>query len=113
MCIRDSSDCTLKKEFCNASTGQCTNTQPLCTPQNCKGCCSGNLCVTSETDTQCGLGGLPCPDCTLQGLSCNSGTCASACNPKTCVGCCQAGTCFAGFLDLSLIHISEPTRLLS
>jgi hypothetical protein len=92
-------DCTAQKEVCNTSTGQCTSTPPLCTPQNCKGCCSGNVCVTSETDTQCGLGGLACTDCTQKGLTCNGGTCTSTCNPQTCVGCCQTGTCFAGFLD--------------
>jgi hypothetical protein len=92
-------DCTQQKELCNTSTGQCTNTQPLCTPQNCKGCCSGDICVTSETDKQCGLGGGACTDCTQKSQTCNAGTCTSPCNANTCVGCCQTGTCFAGFLD--------------
>ena len=93
-------DCTQQKEVCNTSTGQCTNIQPQCNQQNCpKGCCAGDVCVTSETDTQCGIGGLACNDCTQKGQSCNAGTCVSPCNAQTCVGCCQAGTCYAGFLD--------------
>lgn len=92
-------DCTQQKELCNASTGQCVNTQPLCNPNNCKGCCSGDVCVTSEIDADCGVGGLACTDCTQKGQTCNGGTCVSGCNPQTCVGCCQTNTCFAGFLD--------------
>ncbi|HEX4512559.1 MAG TPA: hypothetical protein VH054_03455 [Polyangiaceae bacterium] len=93
-------DCTQQKELCNTSTGQCTTTPPQCTPQNCKnGCCSGDTCVTSEADTQCGVGGGACTDCTQKTETCNAGTCTAACNPQTCVGCCQTGTCFAGFVD--------------
>lgn len=92
-------DCTQQKEVCNASSGQCTNIQPLCTPQNCKGCCAGDVCVVSETDSQCGLGGAACADCAAQSETCSSGTCVSTCNAKNCPGCCQSGTCFAGFLD--------------
>ncbi|HEY1958525.1 MAG TPA: hypothetical protein VGH28_23065 [Polyangiaceae bacterium] len=94
-------DCTQQKELCNASSGQCTSTQPLCTPQNCTGCCAGDVCVQkgNEGDTQCGLFGVACADCAAQGEICSNGSCATTCNPKNCPGCCQANTCFAGFLD--------------
>jgi hypothetical protein len=93
------SDCAAQNQFCNGSTGQCQSIQPLCDATNCKGCCAGDVCVTSETDAQCGLGGKACTDCTTTGSTCNAGTCVSTCNAQTCPGCCQAGTCFAGFVD--------------
>ncbi len=93
-------DCTSLQEFCDTSTGLCVSVQPTCNASTCaKGCCAGNTCVTSETDTQCGIGGTACADCTSKSGTCSGGTCATACNSKTCPGCCQAGTCFAGFVD--------------
>ena len=93
-------DCTQQKEFCNAGTGQCVGKPPLCDPTTCaNGCCAGDVCVTSPSDTQCGIGGKACVDCTQSGDTCNGGTCVSTCTAKTCAGCCQSNTCFAGFLD--------------
>jgi hypothetical protein len=92
-------DCTKQNQFCDTSTGQCTGIPPLCDSTNCKGCCSGDVCVNNPSDTQCGLGGAACVNCSSQGETCNGGTCTTTCNPQTCPGCCQQGTCFAGFLD--------------
>lgn len=93
------SDCASMGEFCNTSTGLCVSVMPLCGPMNCKGCCAGDVCVTSESDTQCGVGGLACTDCAGMGDTCSGGTCVTTCNAKTCPGCCESGTCFAGFVD--------------
>ncbi len=93
-------NCTAISEFCNQSTGNCVATPPLCGPSNCPtGCCAGDSCITSEADTQCGLGGLACTDCTAKSETCQSGVCGTTCTPKTCPGCCQTNTCFAGFID--------------
>ena len=92
-------DCTAQKAFCDQTSGQCVNVQPLCNATNCKGCCAGDLCITSQSDTQCGLGGITCTDCAQQGGTCQNGTCGTTCTAQNCPGCCQAGTCFAGFVD--------------
>ncbi len=92
-------NCTSQNEFCDTSSGQCQSQPPKCGPNNCKGCCSGGVCKTSETDTLCGLGGLSCTDCTQNKETCSNGTCSTSCTPQTCPGCCQQGTCFAGFID--------------
>jgi len=93
-------NCTALSEFCNQSTGNCVSTPPLCNPTNCStGCCAGDICVTSEGDTQCGLNGAACTDCTATSETCQSGVCGATCTTKTCPGCCQSNTCFGGFLN--------------
>lgn len=42
-----------------------------CDPSNCGGCCNGNTCVNVQSDTQCGLGGLPCDNCASFGSFCD------------------------------------------
>ena len=92
-------DCTTTGELCNPSNGQCQKNPPVCGPMNCNGCCAGDVCVTSEGDTQCGVGGVACTDCTASGESCSGGTCVTTCNTTTCKGCCDTGVCTAGFVD--------------
>ncbi len=93
-------NCSAQNEFCDTATGLCVNVQPLCNSTNCKGCCAGDVCVTTESNTQCGLGGAACTDCTLQNATCQSGVCGiSTCTAQNCPGCCEANTCYAGFLD--------------
>jgi hypothetical protein len=93
-------NCTAIGEFCNQSTGNCVSTPPMCSPSTCPtGCCAGDICVTSEMDTQCGTAGAACQDCTTSGETCSMGMCASTCNPKTCLGCCLSNTCYAGFVN--------------
>jgi len=93
------SNCTQQNLFCNASDGKCEAQPPKCDPTTCTGCCAGDVCVTSPSDTQCGTNGAACTDCTTSGETCNAGTCVSTCTAQSCPGCCQAGTCFAGFVD--------------
>lgn len=52
-------DCAAKGQEC--SDGACTGT---CGPQNCAGCCLGDLCALGSQDLACGSGGVRCTDCT-------------------------------------------------
>jgi hypothetical protein len=84
--------------------------------QTCGGCCSGATCLLlwQESDTECGVYGAACQDCTLGGLTCNAGACQSASTgtgaggstgggtgagdcSSSCGGCCDSsGTCQSG-----------------
>lgn len=67
-----------------------------CTPETCSGCCSGNRCITSVSDTYCGVGGDACTLCAFW-EQCVDGACAlddNRCGPHNCQGCCIDGyTC--------------------
>jgi hypothetical protein len=78
-------------------SGECT--QPRCGPDNCAGCCSGNICVVGGLDTACGLGGQACADCTENAEVCRGGRCETACGPQSCGGCCEGNQCRGGFLN--------------
>jgi hypothetical protein len=76
----------------------------MCGPQNCDGCCRGNVCEPGTDVVNCGINGRACATCpgadlcTMQGAtrSCQAPT---ACE-MTCEGCCDANDqCQAGFLD--------------
>ena len=56
--------------------GSCMPTVPLCTAQNCGGCCSGNICftLTNQNNNRCGSGGSPCITCS-GALVCKNGVC--------------------------------------
>jgi hypothetical protein len=43
---------------------------PNCGPQNCKGCCLGNLCLGGVDQTACGLAGQQCQNCSASGGTC-------------------------------------------
>ena len=92
-------NCSAMNEFCNQATGLCVSQPPMCGPMSCTGCCAGDICVTSEGNTQCGVGGMACTDCTTSGDVCTGGTCTSTCDPMSCPGCCLTNTCYAGFVD--------------
>jgi hypothetical protein len=49
---------------------------PACGPGNCTGCCAGNTCVPSgsQTNSQCGLNGVACVACMAPRGFCNRGT---------------------------------------
>jgi hypothetical protein len=88
------------------SGGVCEG-QPTCGPQNCTGCCEGNVCVPGTDPNQCGIGGQVCTDCTSQGGMCISspqgqgGFCETqtGCSPGNCPGCCENDACVAGTSD--------------
>jgi len=82
-------------EVCDAedycAEGTCTP-RPLCTPDNCNGCCDGDDCIESPDDAACGRGGQMCTECTGDS-TCNEGFCELPCE-DTCDGCCDAtGDC--------------------
>jgi hypothetical protein len=73
--------------------------QTTCGPQNCPGCCVGNLCLPGNNDPlRCGFGGVTCQDCAALGEACNVGTCTgqSTCGTQSCSGCCQGNSCLVG-----------------
>lgn len=43
-----------------------------CDASTCGGCCNGNSCVNAQSDTQCGIGGIPCDNCAAFGLFCDT-----------------------------------------
>lgn len=64
-----------------------------CTPETCRGCCSGNRCVATPSDAACGAGGGPCALCAFW-EACDNGACAldpGRCGPHNCAGCCVDG----------------------
>ena len=82
---------------CSAETEQCLNnvceSRAECGPENCAGCCDGELCKLGTSDTACGMGGVACQAC-----DCHSGSCdtPAQCGPANCAGCCSrlfAATC--------------------
>ena len=86
------------------SDGKCDGPPPICNATNCKGCClSGTVCVVGTFDTECGMAGQKCADCTNTSQTCQGQACvnpSTTCNSTTCsAGCCQSNTCFAGFVD--------------
>lgn len=90
-------DCLQQGLSCDATAKKCAPAK--CGPQNCKGCCAGDVCLSGTAGNACGLGGLVCNDCSSKGQTCNSGTgqCEGpppTCNAQTCPnGCCQGNNC--------------------
>ena len=74
-----------------------------CGPSNCPGCCSGNICLSGNSSTSCGLSGSACTDCASFGESCNgAGQCVlnQNCGPQNCsFGCCEGDICTPGNLS--------------
>jgi hypothetical protein len=90
-------DCAARGQTCSVDkTGNavCVG-MPACGPQNCKGCCIGDVCVGGGDNTACGLGGGACQNCAGKNQVCDGkGTCAVAtCGPANCPGCCQGNAC--------------------
>lgn len=90
-------DCSQSGTVCDISVKKCA--PPKCGPQNCKGCCSGDVCLGGTDGKACGKGGLLCTDCAGKGQTCNTTTGACdgpppTCTPQTCPnGCCQGNNC--------------------
>ena len=78
-------DCTQTGQECDVNAKDCVAAP--CGPNNCKGCCSGTTCINTESDSQCGTGGLVCTDCTAQNLFCDGATGQCAGVPPTCSPC--------------------------
>jgi hypothetical protein len=78
-----------------------------CGPQNCKGCCFGDQCLTGTDPTACGAGGEQCLNCASIGEACIAGggvggSCQpppTPCGPMTCPGCCSGMICQPGFAN--------------
>lgn len=73
--------------------------QPLsCNATTCSGCCQGNYCIESPTDSACGAAGQACFSCSL-GTTCLNGRCefpAGNCQQSCSTGCCESGLCQLG-----------------
>ncbi len=86
--------------FPNSAGGQCQG-MPKCGPDNCAGCCNGNVCVSGSDTVACGTNGAQCTNCGATGKTCippgqpNAGTCQApvTCNAATCPGCCVGNAC--------------------
>jgi hypothetical protein len=96
-------NCAAQGTVCQpTSPGGICEGQPTCGPQNCPGCCIGNICVAGIDDSACGLAGQQCQNCSNGGLSCQpagsgGGFCGKpTCGPANCKGCCQGNTCRGG-----------------
>lgn len=99
-------------QSCSSFGVQCTSFGPgrggfcggaLCGPQNCKGCCNGDICMDGTSNGACGVAGKVCATCATN-ATCSNGACTTTpppvCTPQTCPGCCDAqGKCEGGFLD--------------
>jgi hypothetical protein len=46
-----------------------------CGPQNCPGCCHGDVCAYGDQDLACGAGGSVCVDCAMYLWKCDGGAC--------------------------------------
>jgi hypothetical protein len=74
----------------------------FCGPDNCDGCCLGDICIPAgaQTDDTCGIKGQQCLQCGPN-QTCNSaGFCETIpedCGPDNCDGCCVGGVCARGF----------------
>ncbi|MEM9068729.1 MAG: hypothetical protein AAGE52_09490 [Myxococcota bacterium] len=62
-----------------------------CTPENCNGCCEGDVCQAGNSVTACGSSGDACTRC-VDAQSCRGGACTE-CGPDTCSGCCDGDVC--------------------
>lgn len=94
-------DCTSTNETCDGTTHKCV--AQACGPQNCNGCCLGNVCQQGLQDNACGLGGFQCQNCSGMNQFCDQGKCSNVppkCGPNNCKGCCDGnGTCQGGAID--------------
>lgn len=84
-------DCLRENKACVAKAGSCG---AKCSPDNCNGCCSEDLCITQVelNASLCGSGGKACVSCGVY-ASCGGGKCVDDCSAANCEGCCQSGTC--------------------
>ena len=86
---------------CSVPGGYCAYI-PSCGPLTCPGgCCDAQgQCKDGHTNSECGVGGTKCWDCTATKLNCApQGFCYQGphCGPDNCAGCCDGtGQCRAG-----------------
>jgi hypothetical protein len=96
-------NCAGEGESCVVSgAGGTCETQAGCGPGNCPGCCSGNVCLSGNSATSCGISGNACANCEPIGETCNGGgQCveSQSCGPENCsFGCCLGNVCTPGSL---------------
>ena len=87
--------------------GACVESQPNCSPSNCKGCCEDAMFCTDGLTAAggCGLGGQLCHQCQGATPECvaqpgGGGACGGVqtCNAENCpYGCCQGDVCSLGY----------------
>jgi hypothetical protein len=102
-------------DFCTGYNS-CAHYQGNCGPTNCAGCCAVDApqCAIGLIGHACGVAGLPCQDCALEGdhtglciADANGGGahCSGAlsgtgqCSSLNCLGCCDHNQCFVGTTD--------------
>ncbi len=88
-------DCASQGKQCLA--GVCS-LPASCTPDNCKGCCQGNVCRSGTSLTACGVDAGSCVACPL-GAACTAGACVmdtTSCSAANCIGCCIGTSCVSG-----------------
>lgn len=91
-------------QSCNTGAGFCETIPEKCGPDNCDGCCVGDVCARGLQNTACGAGGEVCDNCKSRGQDCDAltRTCKSTpkCDQFSCPnGCCQGNTCMPGTSD--------------
>ncbi len=57
--------------------GTCTPSKTPCTPQNCNGCCFGDVCAVGNQTMACGTGGQHCASCLIGHQKCVAGACGN------------------------------------
>ena len=116
VCVETSSDAVCGQggsecQDCGASGASCTE-EGLCAapcgPETCAGCCDGSgACVSGDSDSVCGGGGLACGACeadeecevTSSSGDVTAGQCVNKGCSQTCAGCCAGDQCLTGDLD--------------
>ena len=80
MCGAGGTECTAcaPGEACRAvgfdAGGYCQANSGGCTPDNCTGCCVGDVCAQGDQSVACGFGGEACNTCP-NGWACGAGVC--------------------------------------
>ncbi len=90
-CGRGGSPCLECEAPSECAEGVCES-PPECGPDNCNGCCEGDSCVQTPSNSACGAGGEECTACE-GAATCEGGVCELPCE-DTCFGCCNGqGQC--------------------
>ena len=94
------SNCAQAGKTCKSQV--CSGGSQTCGPGKCAGCCKAGMCLTGNTNSLCGKGGVTCLNCTASGKTCDAskGSCKGGgptCSSSSCsTGCCKNNTCHPG-----------------
>ena len=115
------SNCGQAGAQCEACTGGliCSNKACSCEPKGgCKGCCTAakDKCVFPISDSECGVNGVTCTDCTKNSAkkTCqqSTGKCVlgatTTCTAACASGCCSGSKCFSGTSDTDCGKANTP-----